>query len=126
MDVLVKYANACFQLIIIYRPLPSKENGLKENDFFSEFNTLPERLETSSSKLLFTGDFNFHINKPSETYPKKFLCMLKTFNPEQHVSGPTHKNGNTLYLLITCADEDFLSGVRIMLGVINPILFATT
>ena len=40
MDVLVKYANACFQLIIIYRPLSSKENGLKENDFLSEFNTL--------------------------------------------------------------------------------------
>ena len=52
--------------------------------------------------------------------------MLKTFNPEQHVSGPTHKNGNTLDLLITCADEDFVSGVRVMLGVINPILFATT
>ena len=30
MDVLVKYGNACFQLIIIYRPLPSKENLSKE------------------------------------------------------------------------------------------------
>ena len=33
--------------------------------------------------------------------------MLKAFNIEQHVSEPTHKNGNTLDLLIIRADDDF-------------------
>ena len=33
--------------------------------------------------------------------------MLKAFNIEQHVSEPTHKNGNTLNLLIIRADDDF-------------------
>ena len=53
---------------------------------------------------------------------KKFVRMLKAFNLEQHVSGPTHKNGNTLDLLITRSDVDFVSNVRIMSGVINPKL----
>lgn len=114
MDVLVKYANTCTRLVILYRPPPSKENGLKENDFFSDFNSLLERLAITSSKLLITGDFNFHVNKPSETYAKKFLHMLKVFNLEQHVRGPTHKTGNTLDVVITRSDDDFLSGVHII------------
>ena len=117
----MKYTNARTRLVIVYRPPSSKENGLKENDFFGDFNILLERLANTSPKLLITGDVNLHVNKPSETYAKKFLRMLKAFNLE-HVSGPTHKNGNTLDLLITSSDVDFLSNVPIMSEVINPKL----
>ena len=64
MDALVKYLNACFRLVIVYRPPPSELNGLKENDFFDEFNSPLECLAINSSKLLITGDLNFHVNKP--------------------------------------------------------------
>ena len=37
MDVLVKYLNACIRLVIVYMPPPSEQNGLKENEFFDEF-----------------------------------------------------------------------------------------
>ena len=63
------------------------------------------------------------MNKPSETYAKKFLRMLNGFNLEQHVSEATHKNGNTLDLLITRSGDNFISDVRTMPGLINPKLF---
>ena len=56
MDVLVKYQNACIRLVIVYRPPPSEQNGLKENDFFDEFNSLLECLAITCCKLLITGD----------------------------------------------------------------------
>ena len=119
----MKYLNACIRLVIVYRPPPSEQNGLKENDFFDEFNSLLECLAITSSKLLITGDFNFHVNKPSETYAKKFLRMLNGFNLEQHVSETSHKNGNTLDLLITRSGDNFISDVRTIPGLINPKLF---
>ena len=122
MDVLVKYQNACIRPVIVYRPLPSEQNGLKENVFFHEFNSLLECLAITSSKLLITGDFNFHVNKPSETHARKFFRMLNEFNLE-HVREATHKNGNTLDLLITCSGDNFISDVCIMPGFINPKLF---
>ena len=118
----MKYLNACIRLVIVYRPPPSEQNGLKKNYFFDEFNSLLECLAITSSKLLITGDFNFHVNKPSETYAKKFLRMLNGFNLEQHVSEATH-NGNTLDLLITRSIDNFISDVRTMPGLINPKLF---
>ena len=63
------------------------------------------------------------MNKPSETHAKTFLCMLNRFNLEQHVSEATHKNGNTLDLLITCSGDNFISDVHIMPSLINPTLF---
>ena len=123
MDALVKYLNACIRLVIVYRPPLSELNGLKENDFFDEFNSLLECLVITSSKLQITGDFNFHVKKPSETHAKKFLRMLNGFNLEQHVSEVTHKNGNTLDLLITRSGDNFISDVCIVPGLINPTLF---
>ena len=49
--------------------------------------------------------------------------MLYGFNLEQHVSEPTHKNGNTLDLLITRSGDNLISDVRIMPGLMNPTLF---
>ena len=47
--------------------------------------------------------------------------MLNGFNLEQHVSEATHKNGNTLELLITRSGDKLISDVRIVPGLINSI-----
>ena len=44
-------------------------------------------------------------------------------NIEQHVSGATHKNGNTLDLLITRPGDNFISDVCIVPNLISPKLF---
>lgn len=61
---------------------------LKENDFFDEINSLLECLVITSSKLLITGDLNFHVSKPLGTHTKKFLRILNGFNLEQDVREP--------------------------------------
>ena len=48
--------------------------------------------------------------------------MLNRFNLE-HVSEATHKDVNTLDLLITRSGDNFISDVCIIPGLINPKLF---
>ena len=95
LDLLQKYSRGCVRAVTVYRPPPSKENSLKENNFLDEFPILLEQLVITSSKLLIAGDFSIYVNKPSETYAKRFLSMLKSFNLKQHVSDSTHNKGNT-------------------------------
>ena len=41
--------------------------------------------------LLISGDFNFHIDDPSDNDAK----TLETFGLSQHVTAPTHSSGRT-------------------------------
>ena len=66
---------------------------------------------------IITGDFNFHLNKPNDTRASRFQDILEMFDLIQHVTVPTHKDGNTLDLVIThritalrdCVVSDLLS-----------------
>ena len=63
--------------------------------------SLLERLESSSGRPLLAGDFNFHVNDPSDNTATTFLDFLNCFNLEVCiVYTPTHKN-NVLDLIIT-------------------------
>ena len=37
LDLLLKYPRGCIRVVTVYRPPPSKENGLMENDFLMNF-----------------------------------------------------------------------------------------
>ena len=50
------------------------------------------------------GDFNFHVNNPSDSGANKFKALLNQYNLSQHVNIPTHTAGNTLNLVITRND----------------------
>ena len=66
----------------------------------SEF---PDYLE-SLLLLLITGDFNIHVDDCSNLDTQKFLDLLDSFDLE-HVKQPTHRDGHTLNLSITCTSE---------------------
>ena len=51
-----------------------------------------------SGQLLLIGDFNFHIDQPTDTDANRFLQLLDTFDQMQHVAGATHRNGHTLVI----------------------------
>ena len=51
--------------------------------------------------LLIPGDFNFHVDDPSDNDAKTFTDLLETFGLLQHVTAPTHLSGHTLDLLIS-------------------------
>jgi hypothetical protein len=61
---------------------------------------------------LIVGDFNFHVNVPTDRDAIAFTNMLSSFALHQHVQGPTHRNGNTLDLVLTLSDESIVSSAK--------------
>jgi len=60
----------------------------------------------SPEPLLITGDFNIHVNVPSDPDAARFLELLTSLGLEQHVDKPTHISGHMLHLIITrCSDS---------------------
>lgn len=51
--------------------------------------------------IILTGDFNLHIDNPSDSASKEFLNILHCMDFTQHVTQPTHNRGHTLDLVIT-------------------------
>ena len=51
--------------------------------------------------MLITGDFNIHVDDCSNPDTQKFLDLLDSFDLQQHVKQPTHRDGHTLDLSIT-------------------------
>ena len=82
-------------LVIVYRL--GKEC---KADFLNEFYEFTEFLSTNYSYFLICGDFNIHVNKPTETFVSNFKDLLDTFSLVQSVHEPTHVCGNTLDLII--------------------------
>ncbi len=107
-----------FRIVIIYRPPPSPKNKFTVSMFLEEFTSLLERLATAHGHLVMVGDFNFHINDPKDSDAKRFMDVLNTFGLTQHVSGPTHKRGHTLDLVITRSSEDVVSDIYVSAPVI--------
>ena len=85
--------------------------------FFDEFSMLLERLVSSLGNLLFkNGDFNFHVNDPSDSTTSQFLDLLNSFYLDIfNLCTPTHKNNN---VIITWSGETSVSN----LSVHNPVI----
>ena len=80
--------------VTVYRP----EHDASFLDEFTEFLSL---LHTQHDQIILTGDFNIHVDNPFDPIAKDFLNLLDSMGFTQHVSGPTHKKGHTLDLVIT-------------------------
>ena len=94
-------------LVTIYRLDESKPV------FIQEFYNFIEFLSTNYSNLVICGDFNIHINKPTETFVSDFNDILNTFSLSQSVHVPTHILGNTLDLIIHDASTLTISNINI-------------
>ena len=74
---------------------------------------------SSTGRLLLAGDFNFHVNDPSDNTANKFLDLLSCFNLEVcNVYTPTHKNNNVLDLIVTRSGKETL----LNLSVNDPVI----
>lgn len=67
----------------------------------------------SPGNLLIVGDFNYHMDNISNLDTVKFNKILESFSLVQHVNGPTHKKGHTLDLIITRAEDELVTCVKI-------------
>ncbi len=96
------YKSICLHIVVIYRPqCDGNKKKIPTSTFFSEFEELLNEQIQNTGKLILTGDFNFHLNKPSDPDARKFMSLLEDYDLLQHVKGPTHISGNTLDLIIT-------------------------
>lgn len=106
MDLLLKQSSTSLRVVIVYRPQTMDNNKCSTSLFFEEFSRLLEALVTAPGSLLMAGDFNFHVDVPSDRDAQRFLRLLETFNLKQHLNVPTHRSGHTLDLVITTTRSD--------------------
>src|SRR6218665_1652819 len=86
----------------IYRPPTSSiYYSQKPSVFLDEFASLLSLAATTPNEFVLVGDFNVHVDTPSDTLPSSFLNLLSSVNLVQHVNFPTHIENHTLDLLIT-------------------------
>ncbi|XP_072018308.1 uncharacterized protein [Amphiura filiformis] len=67
--------------------------------------------------MILLGDFNVHVNTPDDYDAKHFITSFESAGFCQHVSGPTHKYGNTLDLIFSHPEDglfrDTFTGTRL-------------
>ncbi|CAG2187816.1 unnamed protein product [Mytilus edulis] len=110
MEFTVHYGDLNIRLCVIYRPPPSKSNGLRNTVFFEEWESYLDQntILVPTHNVLFTGDFNFHLDNLSDPDALRFHQSLEDRNLTQHVK---HERGHILDLLITNKDSQILNGV---------------
>jgi len=101
MELLLNFRSRKIRFVTIYRPVSTPKNRYTMTSFYKEFAKLMSHYNLCKDELIISGDFNFHMNKPTDPEANKFKNILSSFNLTQHVTEPTHKLGNTLDLLIT-------------------------
>ena len=103
----IKFAGTVINLYLIYR-LPSTS----VLQFCSDMTDIMERRITDDlGKLLLIGDFNIHIDEPTEPDTITSLDYLDSFNLTSHVQWPTHRSGHTIDLLISDQDDTSIKSV---------------
>ena len=112
MDCTVISNDVNVRLCIVYRPPPSKRNGLKNSVFFDEWSLSLDRLPVITKDVIITGDLNVHLDNVHDADALRFNGTLEAHGLVQHVVGPTHKKGHTLDVVITWDISSLLIGIR--------------
>ena len=100
-------------ITLIYRPPPSKKNGLTVHEFQNEIETLMSELCASTAdNLLIIGDLNMHYGKRSNHIHLDFDKMIQGLGMKQLVKDPTHKSGNILDVIIA-RDENKINSIHV-------------
>ena len=63
------------------------------------------------------GDFNFHVDVPSDRSAKNFLEIASSFGLHQHVDAPTHIKGHTLDLVLSSPEKGFVRESIVSAGI---------
>ena len=113
MEVCLTAVSVFIRLIVVYRVPPNMKNGIQKGSFLSEFGDLLEKVSIEPGKLLIMGDFNIHMDLPKASESNQFHHLLKSYNLEQHVKEPTHKDGHILDLIISRPSDNLLSSCNV-------------
>ncbi|MCP4492377.1 MAG: hypothetical protein GY820_34475, partial [Gammaproteobacteria bacterium] len=104
--ITLKLRSSKLTVFNVYRPPPSSNYAKPFSTFLEEFHSFLCSAATTPHEFLITGDFNIHVDDPTDPHATAFLHLLSDTNLIQHVSFPTQDPGNhTLDLLITSIDS---------------------
>jgi len=53
--------------------------------FLEDFNSFLSIAATTPHKFVITGDFNIHLDNPTDHFTSQFLSLLSSFNLAKHV-----------------------------------------
>ena len=81
-------------------PVKSK-NGLKQGEFYNEFNDYLEKLSCMSGNIVLVGDFNIDWLNTNGSERKRFYNILETFGFVQNICTETHRSHHLLDYIIT-------------------------
>ena len=73
-----------------------------------------EVLTLSRQPLVICGDFNFHVDDLTNPDAVKFKIFLESTDLKYNVTGPTHRQGHSLDLILSREDENIVSDIRIL------------
>ena len=113
----------------IYHPPYSLRNKSTNRAFLDDFTTFVTELLPRCPNNLLVGDFNLHVSKDDDIDSTIFLDTIEAMGLYQHVTFPTHKQGNTLDLVIselgntskvmTTAPGPYLTDHRVVISTLN-------
>jgi len=100
--ICVRLTSAREQVVIlnVYRPGSEKPSA----QFFDELTAVLETLVINACSVVIAGDFNVRFQLAADPDTRRLSDVLSSFGMVQHVSGSTHRCGNTLDLIMTFAD----------------------
>ncbi|XP_072772758.1 uncharacterized protein [Nerophis lumbriciformis] len=81
-------------MAVIYRP-PGPYS-----DFINEFSEFVADLVTHADNIIIMGDFNIHMNAPSDPQCVALQTIIDSCGLTQIINEPTHRNGNTIDLVL--------------------------
>ena len=106
---LVDVRSTWLGIVIIYRQPSSPVHPFSISTFFAEFFDYLESVIMSSEPLVLLGDFNIHVDVPTDMHAIQFRDLLDSMGLQQHVKRLTHVHGHTLDLLMTCQSDDIIA-----------------
>lgn len=86
-----------FILLSVYRPGSSRP----VSTFYDELATVLESLVLQPYPVVIGGDFNIHVEQPTDTDAVRLSELFALFGIVQHVQCPTHRHGGTLDIIAT-------------------------
>ena len=110
-DYHVMIHGVTFRLSIIYRPPPSKRNGLVNTVFFDQWSAYLDIVMLDSHNIIITGDLNFHLDNPAELDVRRFSETLADRGMTQLVKSPTHRGGHILDVVIVRETGSIISAL---------------
>ena len=119
LECVLKGSDRMFRLCVIYRSTQSSTNKnankyeeTKIASFMKEFEDYLDSLLIKEGTPIICGDFNLKINQNNDKNAQQFIRLYKSKGFQQHVNCATHKEGNTLDLVLTLKSKTDLVAVK--------------